>query len=375
MGGAAGPEWESLVEIENVRSTDPSETNGDSSAHAVPNGDANGRAAGLSYKFQRLRERLREAIVSGEFSGKLPGERQLAKRFHVNAKTLSKALTDLAAEGLLDRSIGRGTYVKGSAPAPAAQGRWLALCDPTGPEPALARSLKLANSEIVFCTDFAQIRPSFLTPFSAVLDLGSPASDSVVRDLVVRSLPLVAIGHEPRTFSTHCVMPDVALAAQKIGRDLLLSGHRRLVAVEGVGRTVLAQALRQAAQRYAPDAAIDACTVQEVATLLGDGTVAFVCESTAVARQVRAIVTESATADVAVAAIGLANEEEAPCSGYYVECQQIVQAVAGLLMEPPARPTTIWLNGRWVDCGTMQSTANGETTSSMPRAFPSAMAS
>src|SRR4051794_28244053 len=150
-------------------------------------------ASKLSYKFQRLRERLREAIVSGEFSGKLPGERQLAKRFHVNAKTLSKALTDLAAEGLLDRSIGRGTYVKGSAPAPAAQGRWLALCDPNGPEPALARSLKLANSEIVFCTDFAQIRPSFLTPFSAVLDLGSPASDSVVRDLVVRSLPLVAI--------------------------------------------------------------------------------------------------------------------------------------------------------------------------------------
>src|SRR5881394_1934301 len=74
---------------------------------------------GMSYKFQRLREKLRAAIASGELSGKLPGERALAKRFHVNAKTLSKALTDLAAEGLLDRSIGRGTYVKGSAPAPA----------------------------------------------------------------------------------------------------------------------------------------------------------------------------------------------------------------------------------------------------------------
>src|SRR4051812_11189388 len=64
---------------------------------------------GLSYKFQRLRERLRTAVASGELSGKLPGERALARRFHVNAKTLSKALTDLAAEGLLDRSIGRGT--------------------------------------------------------------------------------------------------------------------------------------------------------------------------------------------------------------------------------------------------------------------------
>src|SRR5471030_244217 len=82
----------------------------------------------LSYKFQRLREKLRSAIASGELSGKLPGERQLAKRFHVNAKTLSKALTDLAAEGLLDRSIGRGTFVKGSGSTTAGNERWLVLC-------------------------------------------------------------------------------------------------------------------------------------------------------------------------------------------------------------------------------------------------------
>src|SRR5215471_16903452 len=69
----------------------------------------------LSYKFQRLRERLRQAIASGELSGKLSGERQLSRRFRVNAKTLSKALTDLAAEGLLERSIGRGTFVRGQA--------------------------------------------------------------------------------------------------------------------------------------------------------------------------------------------------------------------------------------------------------------------
>src|SRR5471030_938565 len=83
----------------------------------------------LSYKFQRLREKLRQAIASGELTGKLPGERSLAKRFHVNAKTLSKALNDLAAEGLLDRSIGRGTFVKGHATVPSAQKRWLLVCD------------------------------------------------------------------------------------------------------------------------------------------------------------------------------------------------------------------------------------------------------
>src|ERR687894_62900 len=104
-------------------------------------------ATPLSYKFQRLREKLRAAVASGELSGKLPGERALAKRFHVNAKTLSKALTDLAAEGVLERSIGRGTYVKGSAPAPAAQRRWLALCDPQQGDCCLVHYLRRADPD------------------------------------------------------------------------------------------------------------------------------------------------------------------------------------------------------------------------------------
>src|SRR5688572_21196675 len=87
-------------------------------------------ATPLSYKFQRLREKLRAAIASGELAGKLPGERALARRFSVNAKTLSKALTDLAAEGVLERSIGRGTFVRGTTPEPAtpAAEKWLLIC-------------------------------------------------------------------------------------------------------------------------------------------------------------------------------------------------------------------------------------------------------
>src|SRR5437868_501825 len=126
---------------------------------------------GLSYKFQRLREKLRHAITSGEFAGKLPGERALAKRFGVNAKTLSKALTDLAAEGLLDRSIGRGTYVKGTAPAQEADGRWLVLCDAGGAtEPCIVSHLRERNPLVESVTDVADLRPSFLNQFQAVID-------------------------------------------------------------------------------------------------------------------------------------------------------------------------------------------------------------
>src|SRR6476660_9990758 len=106
-----------------------------------------GRQSGMSYKFQRLREKIREAVESGELTGKLPGERTLARRFHVNAKTLSKALTDLAAEGVLDRSIGRGTYVKGSAPAGGAEGRWLVLCDDVDADSGIVGHFREANGE------------------------------------------------------------------------------------------------------------------------------------------------------------------------------------------------------------------------------------
>src|SRR5271155_3813347 len=87
-------------------------------------------ASGMSYKFQRLRERIRQAVSSGELAGKPPGERELARRFRVNAKTLSKALTDLAAEGLLHRSIGRGTFVRSDVPQEnRGEGPWLLLVD------------------------------------------------------------------------------------------------------------------------------------------------------------------------------------------------------------------------------------------------------
>ena len=154
----------------------------------------------MSYKFQRLREKLRHAIASGELSGKLPGERALARRFHVNAKTLSKALTDLAAEGVLDRSIGRGTYVKGQAPAPsAATKRWLLLCDPEDADSCLVRLLKEAEPDLLVATDVKDMRPSFLGGISAVIDFARATPEAFLRDLVVRNVPVVAVGREART--------------------------------------------------------------------------------------------------------------------------------------------------------------------------------
>src|SRR5688572_29196108 len=168
---------------------------------------AKARTSEMSYKFQRLREKLRQAIASGELAGKLPGERALAKRFHVNAKTLSKALTDLAAEGVLDRSIGRGTYVKGTAPTNGSNGgRWLLLCDEgDGDALILLEHLRRANPETQSTCEAGGMRPSFLNAFSAVIDAAPATPESLLRDLVVRNMTVVTVGREARIYSMHAV--------------------------------------------------------------------------------------------------------------------------------------------------------------------------
>jgi DNA-binding transcriptional regulator YhcF (GntR family) len=158
-------------------------------------------AARLSYKFQRLREKLREAISSGELNGRLPGERKLARRFRVNAKTLSKALTDLAAEGLLDRSIGRGTFVKGSASSSVAElaEKWLIICEPQQSDSTIIKKLLAANPQAQCSMGMPAQRPSFLNPFKAVVIFSPNIPEAFIRDLIVRNIPVVVAGRQPGT--------------------------------------------------------------------------------------------------------------------------------------------------------------------------------
>ena len=106
-------------------------------------------------------------------------------------------LTDLAAEGLLDRSIGRGTYVKGAAPAATSNGRWLVLCDDNDPDATvLLDHLRKVNPETHSTCEGAEARPSFLNSFTAVIDAAAATPEAFLRELVVRNLMLVAVGRE-----------------------------------------------------------------------------------------------------------------------------------------------------------------------------------
>jgi hypothetical protein len=343
----------------------------ESSANPAATSNANAVAGAdvrLSYKFQRLRERLRAAIASGELSGKLPGERQLARRFRVNAKTLSKALTDLAAEGVLERSIGRGTFVKGSAPtadgstSPVPAERWLIICDPKLQVSPLVRRLRELNPAAHIVHDTASLRPSFLSSIGAVIDLNPDTPHTFLRDLVVRSVSVVLVGREPTNYSLNAVLVDRTLGASCLARELMLDGHRRFVAVEHRGSTAIADAIRAAAKRYAPDATVEPAFTAEAAGAIGHGATAIICDSAESAADVRAAMERAGIqipARASIAAIGTAGPsvtaaDPPPCSGYFVPPDRKAEAIMQVLRDNAVarKPTTIWLAGTYVNAGT-----------------------
>jgi len=313
------------------------------------------RQSGMSYKFQRLREKIREAVENGELTGKLPGERTLARRFHVNAKTLSKALTDLAAEGVLDRSIGRGTYVKGSAPAAAAVGtRWLVIAGKDGDYTPILDALRTACQEMdtISCTD--NVRPSFLNQFSAVIDLCCTTPDTMLRNLLVRNMPVVAVNKESFSFSVNTVLADTTLGVTRLCRDLILAGHRRLGAVEPRGERGVVERLRASAARYGSEVVIESVEPADVAALAGEGITGLVCSSphaASIARDTLEARGFRIPDQISLTAVGCGPSPV--CSGYYVDPRQVADSVAGLLKDFPLRPVSLWLSPNWVDKGTL----------------------
>ncbi len=85
---------------------------------------AHGERARSDAERQRIYAKLKDAIVTGTFGddGRLPTERALAEHFGTARNTIRKTMGQLADEGLIERHVGRGTFVarkSGETDAPA----------------------------------------------------------------------------------------------------------------------------------------------------------------------------------------------------------------------------------------------------------------
>ncbi len=67
------------------------------------------------YKYQKIAEELKEQIISGAFldSKKIPDEKTLAQQFDVSRMTIKQSIDLLINQGILTRSKGSGTFIRG----------------------------------------------------------------------------------------------------------------------------------------------------------------------------------------------------------------------------------------------------------------------
>lgn len=95
-------------------------------------------AAGVS-RYAQLAQELRQRIVGGEWAAgaAIPAETELAERFGVALGTVRQAVAMLAAEGIVQRVHGKGTFVTQGLNGPSLL-RFFRFRGPTG-EPPTAR--------------------------------------------------------------------------------------------------------------------------------------------------------------------------------------------------------------------------------------------
>ncbi len=305
----------------------------------------------LSYKFQRLRERVRAAIESGELNGKLPGERVLARRFRVNAKTLSKALTDLAAEGLLERNIGLGTFVRGSS-TPKLVHKCLVLHDTDQANcPIIAALATIGGFEVQTHDAVSALPPSLINPHRSIIVCSKTLGDDALRDLVVRGKSVVQLDRTSASYSTHAVLVDHVGAAADLARRLVRGGHTNLILVDAERPTEI---LKELLSLMPATISIRAGTPGDLPDTLSQGVTGIICTSVEIIPQVLTVLAEMGQAvpqQVGVSGLGRLSDDATPqATGLYVRVGKIVQAITHLLSEAsPHRPVSLWLAGEYID--------------------------
>jgi len=142
---------------------------------------ADALAPAFSPLYQQIKGLLTRSLTLGEWKAAeaLPSEPELAQRFKVSQGTVRKALDALAADGLLVRRQGKGTFVATHAEQQV-QYRFLRLMPDQGPRAAMQRRF----------LDFSRLR----APAEIAQALGLGGGDSVLqlrRLLLADDVPVV----------------------------------------------------------------------------------------------------------------------------------------------------------------------------------------
>ena len=196
---------------------------------------------------QKLLECIRQQREAGE--PKLPPERELAVRFHCSRATMAKLLRELESEGLVERRVGSGTYIR--IPQPERTPVHLAVVMRNVYYPADEHFRRILE----ILAGLAHERRISIRIFDGLLELFSEHPDDnallrAIREktvngiLVVSRLPLSILGRISALCPTaainnifgdgseiRCVSCDYFRVGYLAGKYLLAKGHRKIAYV------------------------------------------------------------------------------------------------------------------------------------------------
>ncbi|GAA3037610.1 GntR family transcriptional regulator [Streptosporangium longisporum] len=183
--------------------------------------------------YQRIADDLREEITSGRLKPgwRVPATPELARRYEVTTNTANRALTALAAEGLLIKKPGSGTYVRNPHPVRRRITRGTLV----------HRRRTIGYSFAATRPDDPEWQPHFppiyeeapITERAAEI-LGIAPGTPVFRRRRVMSVP----GEDPFTLSDSWIVPEVVEAAPDVRKRGVPGGY--LDAIEAAGHGPLA---------------------------------------------------------------------------------------------------------------------------------------
>lgn len=196
-------------------------------------------------KYRQVESSLREEIASGRWQAgeRLPGEYELADRFHVAYLTVRQAVANLLDEGILIRVRGKGTFVAGndySVVTPPTTRCPMVLLFPANwqridPDyfPELWEGFQQsteASGHRTPCIHYDEAeRPGVLEPGSAIACLLlEDAQQQLVERLRDNGHRVLAINHYTGRRSIPCVRIDDASGVAEAVDHLVALGHTRI---------------------------------------------------------------------------------------------------------------------------------------------------
>ncbi len=196
-------------------------------------------------KYLSIKEIIKESIRTGEITGKLPGERVMAKMYDVSYMTIRRAVTELVEEGILHKFTTKGTFVSHSKMTPKITHNIGFFLDSGIKEGisspyyslvfnALEKEVKQKGYNLVLFSDPDDLNPlNNQKKIDGVIICCFPRIEGKIQELK-KMLPIVLLDNLASDKSIPSVTLDNFNSSSEAANHLFKLGHKRIGFISGL---------------------------------------------------------------------------------------------------------------------------------------------